>query len=272
MVQLTPTTPGSLQLVDLERTLGVFFIGYIFLMVMYGFTFFHDSCDCWFCAGYWYVAIGHIEDPVLNDLGPEVMSAQLFSDREFAHLAHSPNKAISIATFATVTAAAVLTLACLSFSRLPAPYKLDTDRFDTLVSYSIVRGVTPTLIHFALIFVFVGTSEKIYWIPFYVTSTKFFIVGAITLINSREDEQTMTHEKQWASPSKPARSATRTIGGSTIQNGITSELVFKPKSPIVIEVTQTQDDHEQNKMLGYDIAASDGDVSTLNIYRVLVED
>lgn len=37
---LVPTTVGSLDLDQLERTLGVFFIGYVVQMIGYGFTFF----------------------------------------------------------------------------------------------------------------------------------------------------------------------------------------------------------------------------------------
>lgn len=40
MVELIPSTPGSVNLDDLEATLGVYFVGFMFAMVLYGFTFF----------------------------------------------------------------------------------------------------------------------------------------------------------------------------------------------------------------------------------------
>lgn len=40
---LIPTTPGSLRLDELNATFGVFFIGYIIAMTLYGFTFFRTS-------------------------------------------------------------------------------------------------------------------------------------------------------------------------------------------------------------------------------------
>lgn len=40
MLELVPATPGSLSLDHLEHTLGVFFVGSIFAMVLYGFTVF----------------------------------------------------------------------------------------------------------------------------------------------------------------------------------------------------------------------------------------
>ncbi|KAG6860940.1 hypothetical protein C0995_005770 [Termitomyces sp. Mi166 len=206
--QLIPTTPGSLRLVDLERTLATknaFVSGAIALLATAG------------------LALGI------------AMSVELFKDKDFSDLAHSPNKAIAATSYGMVTLAGILTFASLTFSRLPAPYKLDLDLFDILVSYSVSRGGAAFIVHLALIFVFVGIPERIYWIPFYVTSTKLFVIGAITLLNSREDAQTVTHDSQFNTSG-----ATRTIGGSSIPNGATSGLEFKSK------VTQ----HHENDSIG----------------------
>ncbi|KAH0581220.1 hypothetical protein H2248_012337 [Termitomyces sp. 'cryptogamus'] len=329
MVELIPAKPGSLSLVHLEQTLGVFFIGYIFMMVLYGFTFFQSYMyysryphDHWstkltvvllclldtavsvllsqslyyylvnlfpftatveeatttFCSHVTLAAIsifvaqlyyasavwkatknafasGAIAVLATAGLALGIaMSVKLFKDKTFADLAFSPNKAIVAMSFAMVTAAGIVTFASLTHSRLPAPYKLDLDLFDTLVSFSVSRGGAAFIVHLALIFVFIGIPQKIYWIPFYVTSTKFFVIGAITLLNSREDAQTVTHDSQWNSSG-----ATRTIGGSSIHNGTASGLQFKHSKPaIVIEVAQTtQHDREPGKM-SYGIAV-DGD-------------
>lgn len=45
---LVPTTVGSLDLDRLERTFGVFLIGYVVQMIGYGFTFFRAFPALWF--------------------------------------------------------------------------------------------------------------------------------------------------------------------------------------------------------------------------------
>ncbi|KAG6849406.1 hypothetical protein H0H93_008712 [Arthromyces matolae] len=81
------------------------------------------------------------------------------------------------------------------------------------------------------------------------------------LINSREDAQTVTSDFM---ASGGTGGATRTIGGSTIQHGGTSGLEFKPKSAIVIDVTQTQ--HSE---VNHDKMAFMGDAHSTNSEGVL---
>ncbi|KAF8069219.1 hypothetical protein FPV67DRAFT_1491496 [Lyophyllum atratum] len=298
MAELIPATPGSLKHEDLERTIGVFFVGYIFAMVLYGFTFFQSYMyysryprDHWatkstvallclvdtaltgllsqtlyfymvdlfpytltvefattpFCAqlllsaivvfiaqlyyaaGVWSATKNAVVAGLIALFSTAgfvlgiAMSVQLFQNRDLSHLASSPNKAVAGVYFGMVAASAVVASGFLSMSHLPAPYKAIRGPFDAIVSYVVSRGGAATIVQLALVFVFVGTPSRIYWMPFHVTAVKLFVVGAITMLNSRDGGETnLGKEERWGTSS----AVTRTIGGTTVGNGIQSGMEF----------------------------------------------
>ncbi|RDB27053.1 hypothetical protein Hypma_005052 [Hypsizygus marmoreus] len=322
MADLTPSTPGSLSIDHLEHTLGVFFVGYMFSMVLYGFTFFQSYMyhsrypnDLWvlklvvallccfdtavsvllsqtlyhymvelfpytrgselatdpFCAQlalafiavfvaqlfYAYSVWSTTKNALVSGviamfstvgfvLGM-IMSARLFQDPDFSHLAANPSKAIAAVSHSAIAISGLLSFGFLSLNPQPSVFKPLSSPFETFVSYTFSRGGAAFVMQFCLIFVFVGLPGTLYWIPFHVVATKLFVIGAITLLNSRTSSQAgSTRDDHWGSSQ-----ATRTIGGSSAGNGAMSGLEFNHKRPIVIEVAQsTQQDMDK---IDYDV-------------------
>jgi len=327
---LIPSTLGSLTIDHLEKTIGVYFIGYMFSMVLYGFTFFQAYMyysrypkDTWGTKTFVALIVGidtavssllsqtlyyylvtlfpftrgvelattpycaQLELSVISVFLAQlfyawsiwtnsknaltsgatallatasfvlgtIMTVQLIQNPEFAHMEVNPNKAIAAISHGLAAASAILSFVSLSIGPVPKGFKPFKSVFDNLVGYSISYGGCAVIVQLAFTFVFVGAPSRHYWIPFHVVSTKLFVIGAITYLNTRESlEQRAQHKEDWSTGS-----GTRTFGnsgaigtGGSVPHG---GMDYGNVKPIVISVdhsTEREGDSEYRMKRAYD--------------------
>ncbi|KAJ7173636.1 hypothetical protein C8R46DRAFT_118735 [Mycena filopes] len=143
------------------------------------------------------------------------MIVSMFNTPLFTHLA-SIRALIAVALASTTLASLVEFIALVQYSN----HSPGRTRLDAIYLHLFPRGLVATTIWFGCLLLFATRSDKIYWIPMYLTAAKLSINAMLSMLNLRKSFRGRGLNEE--DPPRSARTgqsqSSNTLGVTTLSN------------------------------------------------------